>query len=152
MANIVYTKELLEPIVKSSISWAEVLRKLGKKPASGGTQSHIVKRCSDFGISASHFLGQGHNKGKTFKKKPLSFYLKTNSKVNSSHLLKRLISAKIKERVCEMCNRTTWMGDLIPLELDHINGNHFDNRLKNLQALCPNCHYLKHKKQRKNGS
>lgn len=26
------------------------------------------------------------------------------------------------------------------MELHHINGNHFDLRLENLQLLCPNCH------------
>ena len=32
------------------------------------------------------------------------------------------------------------MGQPIKLELHHINGNHNDNRLENLQFLCPNCH------------
>ena len=32
----------------------------------------------------------------------------------------------------------------IPLELHHINGNHNDNRLENLQILCSNCHSLAH--------
>ena len=29
------------------------------------------------------------------------------------------------------------------LDVDHINGNHKDNRLENLQTLCANCHRLK---------
>jgi len=28
----------------------------------------------------------------------------------------------------------------MPLELDHVNGDRFDNRVENLQVLCPNCH------------
>lgn len=31
-------------------------------------------------------------------------------------------------------------GKNIPLELEHKNGNHFDNRIENLEILCPNCH------------
>lgn len=33
-----------------------------------------------------------------------------------------------------------WNGELIPLELEHINGINNDNRLENLTLLCPNCH------------
>ena len=32
------------------------------------------------------------------------------------------------------------MGKKIVLELDHINGNHFDESEDNLRYLCPNCH------------
>jgi 5-methylcytosine-specific restriction endonuclease McrA len=30
----------------------------------------------------------------------------------------------------------------ITVELDHINGDHYDNRIENLRILCPNCHSL----------
>lgn len=32
-------------------------------------------------------------------------------------------------------------------EIDHINGDHADNRLENLQELCPMCHRLKSQKE-----
>lgn len=40
MPRIHYTKELLEPICAESYSYADVIRKLGKKPG-GGTQAGI---------------------------------------------------------------------------------------------------------------
>ena len=44
------------------------------------------------------------------------------------------------EPKCADCGLTTWRGRSLPLHLDHINGDHTDNRLENLRILCPNCH------------
>lgn len=65
-------------------------------------------------------------------------------------LLKRLEKAGIKEHICEICGRSEWMGNPIPLELHHKNGNSKDNRLENLQALCPDCHSLTYNYRGKN--
>jgi hypothetical protein len=143
MSNNKYTKEQLEPIVALSKSWAQVCREVGVKPATGA-QTHLKKVCVDkLGLNHSHFTGQGHNKGKTFTKKPVEQYLVKDSTCNSARLRQRLISQGYKEARCEECGITEWQGVPAPLELDHINSDHWDNRLENLKILCPNCHALK---------
>ena len=71
-------------------------------------------------------------------------YLTQNSTFTSHQLKKVLWRDEIKPRHCEECGwaRTSEDGRL-PLELHHVNGNRFDNRLENLLILCPNCHALK---------
>ena len=61
---------------------------------------------------------------------------------NTSHLNYRLIKEGVKERKCECCGNTEWMGHPIVLELHHIDGNRMNNNLENLQLLCPNCHSI----------
>ena len=66
-----------------------------------------------------------------------------NSSYKSTNRLKeRLIKEGIKKYKCENpeCGLSEWHGKPISLQLHHINGNHHDNRLENLQLLCPNCH------------
>lgn len=45
---------------------------------------------------------------------------------------------------CVLCkwNKTHKITGLIPLHVDHINGNPDDHKPKNLRLLCPNCHSL----------
>jgi 5-methylcytosine-specific restriction endonuclease McrA len=57
-----------------------------------------------------------------------------------AHLKLRLFKLGLKARRCEECGLTTWRGGPLSLELHHVNGDGHDNRLENLQILCPNCH------------
>jgi len=97
-------------------------------------------------INTSHFLGAGWNiAGKNLKRNKIALeeVFITNSTYQSYKLKRRLFSEGYKQAKCEQCGWKKVSTDgRIPLELHHINGNRQDNRLANLQILCPNCHSL----------
>lgn len=144
-----YTESTLKPIIDQSKSWAEVCRRFGVKPNTG-SQYHISNVAKKMNIDFSHFTGQGWSKGKKFPPRlPIEEYLKKNKWASSDRLKKRLIKEGIKENKCEECGLSEWRGKELPLELDHINGDHDDNRLENLKISCPNCHAVKTRKERR---
>ena len=69
-------------------------------------------------------------------------YLRKGSLIGSHKLKLKLLRDGLKELRCERGGQVEWLGEPIPIELHHVNGNRFDNRFDNLQLLCPNCHAL----------
>ena len=49
---------------------------------------------------------------------------------------------EINGRQCAKCNLTEWQNQAIVLEATHIDGDATNNKLENLELLCPNCHSL----------
>jgi hypothetical protein len=138
-----YTDQQFIEAVETSLSYRQVLSKLGLKEA-GGNYSVMKQRIKRMGLDTSHMTGQGHLKGKTHEwtKKPIETLLVDDREHSypSYKLKNRLLSEGLKQHKCECCGITEWNGKPAPIELDHINGNHHDNRLENLRILCPNCH------------
>ena len=50
----------------------------------------------------------------------------------------------IHENKCQLCgwNKINLKSGVIPLQIDHIDGNYLNNNFDNLQLICPNCHSL----------
>lgn len=137
-----YSQKELRAAVQASYSIAEVCRKLGLKVA-GGNYATLKQRFEDWDIDISHFRGQGWNIGLKFQpkvKKPIEEILVENSSYQPYKLKRRLLKEGLKNAICEACLRETWNQQPIPLELHHLNGVRNDNRITNIQLLCPNCH------------
>jgi hypothetical protein len=142
--SVKYTKEILEPLVKNSRSYLEVLKKLGIK-SSGSIHTHIKNRISIYKIDTSHFLGKAANKGGKYhtSKLPNESILvnaRKNRRETIARLRRVLLDSGLEEK-CKECNLLPiWNNKRIVLQVDHINGDCLDNRIENLRFLCPNCH------------
>jgi hypothetical protein len=89
------------------------------------------------------YKGNTGRKGKKFGEGRISALDYMEKEIVKVPMLRRkLIEDGIKKDECEMCNTSEWMGQKLTLELHHKDGNRFNNKLENLQILCPNCHSL----------
>ena len=140
----IWTDEKLIIAVEHNKSIRGVLKELGLAQK-GGNYRTINEAIKRLGIDTSHFTGQLWNKGGHVvcnPAKPLKDLLKKGVITQSYKLKQRLINACLKEEVCECCGNSKWLGEKIPLELHHIDGDNTNNELSNLKLLCPNCHAL----------
>ena len=111
------------------------------KKATNETVRYLKEILDRRGVDYSHFISAPEVYRWNAKRKLEDILLSGNT-VSVTHLRDRLINEGVKERKCEKCGRSEWEGEPIPLQLHHINGDRTDNRLENLQLLCPNCHAL----------
>lgn len=130
----------LKSAVKESVSIAQVIIKLKLVPA-GGNYYTINKFIKLNNIDISHFKGQSWSNCKNIgPKRDIEDYLSNKYTISSSKLRNRLVREGFFDDKCYKCNHSEWLGQKISLELEHIDGNHFNNNLENLTILCPNCH------------
>ena len=134
-----WEKESVSKAVQVSDNFTEVLRNLNI-PVQGNNLSTLKRKIKEFEISTEHFtFTKQYNAQRGFEK-DVSEYLVKGSYIKSYALKQRLISSGLKLNKCECCGIDSWNNKPLMCQLHHINGDNTDNRLENLQILCPNCH------------
>ena len=130
-----YTKEELELIVKESQNYQEVVKKLGYTAIPNNET--VKNRINLYNIDTSHFTGQT---GNSITKRTFENVFCKDSTASQHTLRNWYLNGKYTPYECAICGAPPiWQGKEITLILDHINGEHKDNRLENLRWVCPNC-------------
>jgi HNH endonuclease len=135
-----YTETEARAAIAASTNWSEALRLLGLR-AAGGNHRVLKRWAQAWRITTDHFDPHAHVRLHLRPEPiPLERALVEHSTYNRGSLKKRLFASGLKDRKCELCGQAEeWRGRPMSLILDHINGVHDDNRLENLQIVCPNC-------------
>ncbi|MFI1211993.1 HNH endonuclease signature motif containing protein [Streptomyces sp. NPDC020802] len=141
-----WTKEILETVVAASRSVNEVLRQLGLDSV-GGHHTNIARRIKAYGLDTSHFTSvvrterMRYNQRRRTAEEILVEDSSAHARRTPSNRLKRAMRELDIDERCAQCGiEAVWLGEPLPLEVDHIDGNWRNNRVENLRFLCPNCH------------
>lgn len=132
-------KEEMMVILSESKSMREVLDKCGLTTNGSGNYTNIKRKIKNLGLEVPvyNYYGNGFSKLRLSDDEVFC----VNSSYTRQKLKKRIIDGNLIDYRCNDCGNIGEHNDKkLVLQLDHINGINDDNRLCNLQFLCPNCH------------
>lgn len=135
-----YAIDKLIEYADKCVNMLDLCHKIGIKNVGGEDYREIRNLASELGLTLKFSYKRDYSASFNPKKELKEILVKNSTYKNNARLKEKLFAEGLKEKKCERCGITEWCGDVISLQIHHINGIHNDNRLGNLQILCPNCH------------
>ena len=132
--------------VSKCLSMSALFRLLNL-PDTSAKRKWAKKKIHILHLDTGHWTGQAYfkNKEKLGARKngeQLLRELEIAKSINTYKVKLILIREKVIEDKCQKCNLRSWLGEKISLHLHHVDGDRSNNKITNLQLLCPNCHSL----------
>ena len=132
--------DTLRRVVLESNSITDVFRRM-KLRVSGGQFAIFKRVTAERGIGISHFRGTYTDPKRFTNELPIERLFCKDTSHTGATLRRKALKHGLLEYRCQKCGNTgEWMGEKMQLEVDHISGDRYDNRIENLRFLCPNCH------------
>ena len=141
-----WSKERVEKAVAAANCWFDCLDKLGI-PKVGGNYRTLRRKIEEFGFETTHFdyrLAKTRNGGRykhQIANRSDEEIFKYGARIKTMNLKKEYIHRVLQDDAhCEICGIRNWNGRELIFQIHHLDGNHLNHTVGNLQLLCPNCH------------
>ena len=141
-----WNKDRIQDAVQKSNCWFDCLDKLGI-PKAGCNYRTLKNKIKQYQIDVSHFsyeYAKTHNGKHHYRRlcnRSNEEIFSIGARIKVDNLKKVYIDRVLRgDAHCEICGLKSWRGKGIVFQIHHIDGNHKNHTISNLQLLCPNCH------------